>query len=167
MFSVRAPVPGVGTAKTKRFSITDAESTSMVLLSYSGIVTHVFRVLMLVFSFSSEYSPVSTAALRALEGTQGWIACSLNDFLPLEFLDSAMNGEIVFRSLINGTGVLELMLTGFDWSGRGIVSTSTPAVASPHFCSDCDSPSGEASRVPAGTGKDESRRRSGHVDNEA
>jgi len=90
--------------------------------SSSGMVTYVFSVPVLVFSLSSEDFPVlrllqPRAALRVLEVTRGRMVRSLKDLSPFDFSNSRIKGEMGFRSLIAGAGVLELTLTDFGRSG--------------------------------------------------
>jgi len=135
---VRAPVPGVGLPRGRgRLSLRDSVG--------------VFRVPILVFSLSPEDFPAlrllqPRAALRVLEVTRGRMVRSLKDLSPLDFSNSTTNGEMGFRPLIAGAGVLPLTFTNFCRSGWAIVATVTSAMIPSCSCGDCwgDGPSGEA-----------------------
>jgi hypothetical protein len=145
---VRAPVPGVGLPRGRgRLSLRDSAGLIQKSSVRSPVATQGWSLTcsefqMLVFSLSSEDFPVlrllqPRAALRVLEVTRGRMVRSLKDLSPLDFSNSTMKGEMGFRSLIAGAGVLALTLTDFGWSGWPIVATVTSATIPSCSCGDC------------------------------
>ena len=109
MFSaptVRAPGPGVRTAEPEGFGGTDVFVVIIPRNGHSriqGSGACVFFQPRALSCFANQEQP-----RERQRRPQGWTARSLNDFSPLDFSNSAAEGEIGFRSLIDGAGVLKL-----------------------------------------------------------